>query len=64
VNQGVLSPTTRQTAGVRGQLRLARNNTLNFNLVHFTTDAKNQGTAASICPSGLSPHPAVSGKSS
>jgi hypothetical protein len=44
VNQGVLSPTTRRTIGARGQLRLTRNNTLNFNLVYFTTDAKNQGT--------------------
>ena len=50
VNQGVLSPTTRQTAGVRGQLRLTRNNTLNFNLVHFTTDAKNQGTGGFNLP--------------
>jgi hypothetical protein len=44
VNQGVLSPTTRRTVGARGQLRLTRNNTLNFNLLYFTTDAKNQGT--------------------
>src|SRR5207248_1260214 len=39
VNQGVLSPTTRRTIGARGQLRLTRNQTLNFNLVHFTTDS-------------------------
>ena len=44
MNLGVLSPTTRRTIGVRGQLRLTRNNTLNFNLVYFTTDGKNQGT--------------------
>ena len=44
VNLGVLSPTTRRTIGARGQLRLTRNNTLNFNLVYFTTDGKNQGT--------------------
>jgi hypothetical protein len=44
VNQGVLSPTTRRTISARGQLRLTRNHTLNFNLVYFTTDAKNQGT--------------------
>ena len=44
VNLGVLSPTTRRTIGARGQFRLTRNDTLNFNLVYFTTDAKNQGT--------------------
>jgi Carboxypeptidase regulatory-like domain len=43
VNQGVLSPTLRRTIGARGQLRLTRNHTLNFNLVYFTTDSKNQG---------------------
>jgi Carboxypeptidase regulatory-like domain len=43
VNAGVLSPSTRRTAGVRGQLRLTKNQTLNFNLAYVTNDAKNQG---------------------
>jgi hypothetical protein len=44
INVGVLSPSTRRTAGVRGQLRLNKNHTLNFNLAYVTNDAKNQGT--------------------
>src|SRR6185436_18448114 len=44
VNVGVLSPSTRRSAGVRGQLRLTKNQTLNFNLAYVTNEAKNQGT--------------------
>jgi hypothetical protein len=44
INVGVLSPSTRRTAGVRGQLRLTKNHTLNFNLTYVTNEAKNQGT--------------------
>ena len=44
INVGVLSPSTRRTAGVRGQLRLTKNHTLNFNLAYVTNEAKNQGT--------------------
>ena len=44
VNEGVLSPSTRRNFGARGQLRLAQNQTLNFNLSYVANNAKNQGT--------------------
>src|SRR5205823_3745897 len=44
INVGVLSPSTRRTGGLRGQLRLTTNHTLNFNLAYVSNEAKNQGT--------------------
>src|SRR5439155_7890069 len=43
VNQGVMSPVTRRNGGVRGQLYLSKNNTLNFNSLYTSTHSNNQG---------------------
>ena len=62
VNQGVLSPSTRRNVGARGQLYLTQKNSVNFNILYGSNEAKNQEPAALTWPNERSTPPAAIGK--